>query len=499
MKKYFLLALGTLGVLTAIFVSCNKINLPTELGQDLIPTVDNIHTFDTTLEVETYNGIFDPLIDSFKMAYNYMHFVGKISNDPVFGKTDARVFFQLSPGGYRFKNRPASLYLDSVVLVLDHSITYGDTLIPQTIRVSEIDPSAEFKADTATAYKLNQLFPTTNILGSATTTPTALKDSFQLVNYPAYGDTTPVAHQVRIKLNNSFGQRLLSYDSTGITNYDSVFATKFKGFAVESVAGGNALMGLNLASAQTRLELYYRYDNPTTAGDMDTAVVSYTFLGSSGYTNANANYISRNYSGTQVTTGAGDWMQDPIVYIQNNPGTYSYVKIPGLAKMPNSVIHVAELQMESIYDASDSVFYSWPNVFLDIYDSSAAKFKLVPNVFGAIPSQGGYVLGGMEEFYSRANLLRLFYFKNDPAGNRVRQLRFNLTRYAQKIVSNGQPAYLMRLYAPTYVLLSLGDTERFAIPSTAEVRGVPAIGRIRFGGGNHPTQKMKLRIVYSRL
>ncbi len=505
MKKYFLPASGALFVLTLLIVSCNKINLPTELGRDLIPTVDNIHTFDTTIEVQTYNGIFDPLTDSFKMAYNYMHLVGAINNDPVFGKTDARLFFQLSPGGYPFKNVPLSLYLDSVVLVLDHSLTYGDSLSTQTLQVSEIDPSAVFKADSVTAYKLNDLFPTVGTLGTTTVTPATLKDSIELVNYPTYGDTTLVANQIRIKLNNSFGQRLLSYDSLGVSNYDSVFATKFKGFAIESIGGGNALMGVGLTSANTRLEVYYRYNNATTPDDIDTTVTTYTFLGSSSYANANANYINRDYSGTQVLNGAGDQAEDPIVYIQNNPGTYTHIKVP-LNGFPNSVVHLAELQMESIYDPSDSLFYSWPNIFLDVYDSSATKYKLTPYLFGASGSAlTGYSLIGMETFYSNTNLLQPFYFKEDPSGNRVRQLRFNLTRYVQQIASYNQPVYLMRLYAPTTVSLPLGDPTtsttddiRFTIPTTS-ARGVPGVGRIRFGGGNHPTQKMKLRVVYSRL
>ncbi|GAB3426296.1 hypothetical protein GCM10027516_30090 [Niabella aquatica] len=468
--------------------------------------MDNIHTFDTTLEVETYNGLFDPVTDSFKMRYNYMHILGLINSDPIFGKTDARIFFQLSSGGYRFKNVPGSLYLDSVVLVLDRgtyrSVNYGDTLAPQTIRVSEIDPSAEFKADSVTAYQLNKLFPTTGVLGTATIVPASLKDSSVLINYPNYGDTTPVANQIRIKLSNSFGQRLLSYDSTGIRNYDSVFATKFKGFAIESVGGGNALMGIDLTSSNTRLELYYRYDNATTPTDMDTSVVTYSFLGSSSYANANANYIKRDYSGTQVLTGSGDQVPDPVVYIQNNPGTYTHIKIPKLGALPNCVVHLAELQMESIYDVSDSIFYPWPNIFLDVYDSSAAKYKLVPNLFSLSSTSGGYALNGLEAFYSTKTLLQPFYYKKDASDNRVRQLRFNLTRYAQQIVSHHQTAYLMRLYAPTAVRLPLGDpaaTDDIKVTIPTSTGGVPGIGRIRFGGGNHPTQKMKLRIVYSKL
>lgn len=496
MNKFFLPALGICFVVTVAFISCNKINLPTELGQDLIPPIDNIHTFDTTLEVETYNGLFDPALDSFRTGVSFPQLLGVIDNDPIFGKTDARMFFQVSPATYPFKNRPGSLYLDSVVLIIDHqnSFIYGDTLLPQTIQVSEIDQSNDFRYDSL--YKINSLFTTTGILGSKTFIPASLKDSVQVINYP---DTSLVANQLRIKLDNSFGLRLLDYDSTGANDgysTDSVFRTRFKGFALQSVGGGNTLIGTYLNSATTQLVVYYRYNNVTTPTDIDTAFAAFSFYNGE---NAIANYINRDYSGTQVLTGSGDLVQDPVVYIQNTPGTYANIKIPGLKNFPNSIIHLAELQMESIYDVSDTIFYAPPNVFLDVYDSTAEKFKLVPYVFG----YGGTSLSGYENFYSTRNLNQIYYGALDPFGNKVRQLRFNITRYAQHVVSDKIPYYMMRVYAPAATGLPLGDlspvvTTNFAIPQS-NFYGIAGIGRVRFGGGNHPTQKMKLRIVYSKL
>ncbi len=494
------MALGISVVFIATFVSCNKINLPTELGQELIPTVDNIHTFDTTLEVETYNNIFDQSIDTFKMDLSYPHMLGVINNDPIFGKTDAQLFFQVSPGTYPFKNRPDSLYLDSVVLILDHGFTYGDTLAAQTIQVSEIDPSNVFRYDTT--YRLTQFFSTSSVLGSKTIVPSSFNDSIRVISYP---DTTLVANQLRIKLNNSFGQRLLSYDSTGSNNAyqsDSIFRTKFKGFAVKSIAGGNALMAMYLTSANTRLAVYYRYNDPTTPSKIDTSVAYFSFYNysSGAVANANANYIKRDYNGSQIGSGFGDAIKDPIVYIQNTPGTYANVKIPGLVGFPNSVIHLAELQMESIYNSTDTLFYASPNVFLDVYDSTSSSFKLIPHIFG----YGGIgILTNYDGFYSNRSASNPFYYKMDPLGNKVKQIRFNLTRYAQKLVSNNEKSYPMRLYAPSAVNLPLGDpipvvTTTFAIPQSSFL-GVTGIGRIRLGGGNHPTQKMKLRVVYSKL
>jgi hypothetical protein len=32
-----------------------------------------------------------------------------------------------------------------------------------------------------------------------------------------------------------------------------------------------------------------------------------------------------------------------------------------------------------------------------------------------------------------------------------------------------------------------------------EINTQPAIGRVRVGGGNHATQKMRLRVIYSKI
>src|SRR5664279_3520194 len=83
--------------------SCTKIDT-TNLGANLIPVVDNIHTFDTTLDVIANN--FDPLAcDS--VYVTDLHALGVIPNDPFFGKTSANIYCQFKPQFYPF-NFPAS-------------------------------------------------------------------------------------------------------------------------------------------------------------------------------------------------------------------------------------------------------------------------------------------------------------------------------------------------------------------------------------------------------
>lgn len=466
--------------------------MATELGLDVIPEVDNIHTFDTTLEVQAFNGIFDISNDSTRSYQTYPQLLGKINNDPIFGKTDARMFFELLPGTRTpFTNSPDNLTLDSIVLVLSYLETYGDTAMAQTIQVSELSEFNEFK-DSAYLVR-NNPFTTEGILGSKTIIPYTLKDS---VKISGTEDST-TAKQLRIKLDNSFGNRLLSYDTIGVNNAyysDSVFRTFFKGFALQSTGGGNAIMGFSLASS--KLAIYYKYQNKTTAGDIDTTVTYFRF----GSTSPSANYINRDYSGTQVMATSGDKMADNLVYIQSQPGTYATLKIPGLKSLQKNIIHLAELNMESVYDIQDTLFSAPDALFIDTYDSSISKFSTLAYSQELTSLTDGYgnAYGRAISNYSSFGAYPSSQF--DLSGNSIKKWRFNLTRYVQNVIKKTVTPYDLRLHAPKHVLIRNGTELSDNVPVYIDPFQtiVYGVGRVRLGGGNHPTQKMKLRIVYSK-
>lgn len=508
MKRSFLFATGVLFLFSAIlFFSCKKIFEPTDIGLEMIPEVDNIHTFDTTLEVFAYNNIFDINKDSTRSNLAFIQILGDINNDPIFGKTHAEMFFDVAPGTRTpFANAPNKLTLDSVVLVLNYYQTYGDTAKPINIQVSELAQSNNFIPDSSYMIKLNP-FVSTTLLGSKSVIPYRLKDSIKLPYEHIKGEVdTATARQLRIKLNDSFGNRLLSYDTSGVNNAyqsDSVFRTFFKGFALKSTGSANALLGFNL-TGNSKLAVYYKYENKTTAGDIDTAVTYFAFNTLSSPT---ANYIVRDYGGTQVLATSGDNIADNLVYIQGTPGTYATLKIPGLKGFKNSIVHLAELSMESVYDNQDTLFFAPGALFLDAYDSATSKYMTIPHSMALNPrvtntfpqTINGYDIVNYGPFGS--------YYKNanDLAGNPIKKWRFNLTRYVQSVAKQTTTPKDLRLYAPHYNTIANGDDPNATLPVVVEPmyalinRYVLGMGRVRLGGGQHPTQKMKLRIVYSKI
>ena len=237
---------------SAIFISCKKINEATELGSGLIPAVDNVNTFDTTLEVISNNTLL--LHDSTRITYSDNFALGAITNDPVFGETKADIYFDVLPQSlktYPFFNKDSFtlLSMDSVVLSLAYAGAYGDTATGSlSVQVKEIAQSAKFN-DTSVYRVSHPDFATTGVvLGTKTVAIRQLKDSFSVVSKGR--DTTKVANVLRIPLNN-LGQRFAGYDTTNAYKNDTLFHSLFSGFKIEANGITNTL-GYFQLSDQTK-------------------------------------------------------------------------------------------------------------------------------------------------------------------------------------------------------------------------------------------------------
>ena len=486
-----------LGVIIAsigiIFSGCKKINDATSLGGELLPPIDNVNTFDTSVSVEIYNGIFNPVADSQRLNKGEEHFLGRINNDPLFGGTDARMFFELKPTNYPFtfaNADPDSLYIDSVVLVMNYVETYGDTLVPQTVNVYELAPTnAPLNPDSNYLINSND-FVLGNQLGSRTFLPAALNDSVK-----AYLDTT--FNQLRIRLDDAFGERLLKYDTISGVNgayvNDSTFKSKFKGFAVQSMSSGNAVMGFDLAGANTKLAIYYRYNKNV---QIDTTVTYFRFNSLFGVSRSGAaQYVVRDHSFGEIAGVQGGSAPDQLGYVQNTPGSFLTVKIPDLANVTNRVIHRAELIVEQVYDVSDTLFPTPSYLYLDAYDPTIALPK---KQYRTIPYD--VIYDGQD--FNRVAFGTVATNKVDANGKVVKVWKFNISRYVQHVLTSTSTLYDLRLSAPFQVLTQYG-TPPVVSDVTVGMFINPTIvkGRVRVAGGTPASnpQRMRLRLVYSKI
>ncbi len=297
--------------------SCTKIDTTT-LGSDLIPAVDNVHTFEETCDIET-NQVMYGEDDSIKVKISDLHVLGNISNDPVFGTTNAKLYFELKPSFYPYYFGVAGdtinptlipgTKFDSAVLCLSFKSYYGDTTIPQRLRVYVLDENNDnFIKDSA--YHLNYVpnGGANNGLGFAasdvkTILPTSVRGFTYF--YPTGSIYDSINNQIRIPLTDAFLQNYIAnWDTTPGSSKpylsDSLFRSKIKGFAVVAEEGqGNGLFYVNLQDAATRLEVHYKKRNKNI---IDTAYSSFSFLSTTGATinaSAQATNLTRNRSGAE--------------------------------------------------------------------------------------------------------------------------------------------------------------------------------------------------------
>jgi hypothetical protein len=461
----------------ALFFSCTKINEATELGDDLIPAVDNVNTFDTSIAV---NAAYHPYFDSSRHLINENMALGRI-NDPEFGSANADMYFNLSSGptGSDYGIYPFGLHkdsvlgIDSVVLSLSYQGAYGDTANSQIgVEVREIVDNS-FKADSLYRYDVAGFSTAGTVLGSKNVALNRLKDSVQILRK---GDTSKVANVLRIRLDNTLGERFRAFDTSNGFKNDSTFRTLFRGLAVKTtniVSGQGAFGYFNLYDLnKSRLIVYYRVKRATGTDSAAAVVFTHTRYGQ-------ANAITRNPGGNYL---ANLNTQNPQnLYVQSSPsGSYIGIQIPDFEKFPNKVIHRAELIAYKVTSVADNIFTSPNRLLLE---------RKSPTTDSAYIFENDLQLG----FDGSLNLAAF--------GGNLRSdnsYRFNVTRYIQGLVTKKERNDSLRLYAPlrsTAFAKTLG--QYISVPNLDNI----AKGRVVIAGPGvpNPNMRLRLRIIYSNL
>lgn len=470
--------------LLLVFSSCKKVNLATTLGGGLVPEIDNINTFDTAFAAQTDNAI---ITDTAKLGYGDAVAVGNISSDPEFGQTTASAYFQINPTSYgNYPFIPTGFSVDSVVLSLDFVGSYGDANVPQTVHVYEVAQTSGFN-DT-TFYYLNgpEIETAGAELGSATFTINTLKDSVTIIR----NDTVRVANQLRIRLSNSLGSRLASFDTStgpnGGYHNDAAFKSLFRGLAIKPGEGmGNALAFFSLVNTgKTALTVYYK---ATTNGLINLGETTFTHAVRNNQTaiiskGGQANTIKRQRAGGWDTYLNNGTAQDDKLYIQSSPGSAGLITIPGLDVFKNKLIHRAELITTRIPSALDNIFTAPAQLFLDKAGTNDSAF-----IFS--------------EYLVTTQSIPVFDFSS--FGGKLRTdntYRFDLTKAVQDIITRDSSNLGLRIYAP-FDARPFDTRTRPAIPRFVQAIPYPAAGRVVLAGGNYsdPNLQLRLHVIYSNL
>lgn len=237
-------------ILLAVVVSaCKKTD---DVGLNVVADTDNALNvgFHDEYELTTYSTIVDSLATK-NTSYSLL---GSMV-DPIFGTTTAGFYtqFRLSNYSLDFGDNPVC---DSIVLSLDYSSFYGDSLAMQRIMVYEVDE--DFYDDTAYYSNSNLSYKQTAIFDDII--------SFNLTDSILIDGSMVLPH-LRLTLDNSFGESIIAMSGSTELSNDEEFLKFMKGLHItaEQAMFGGGHASFSLLSSISALSLYYHNDEDTTS------------------------------------------------------------------------------------------------------------------------------------------------------------------------------------------------------------------------------------------
>jgi len=501
---------GFIAILIFSF-GCTKLDTTT-LGTDLVPAVDNVNTFATSFDINAYQGIFN---DTTFLSNGEDRVLGRIDNDPLFGKTNASLYLQLKPGAFPYSIPLAGdtlVGVDSVVLALNVKGSWGDSSVLQRLTVREIPFGTDGIWDSLNKPLSYQPIPdNTGDLLLHNNAPFKEVDIRRINDRIKFNNNRDSSQgQIRIRLSDSYANRLFRQDNQAVTRTalgfignaffsDSSYRMNFEGFAIESLKG-NAIVTIDVTDVKTRLEIHYRSRRNNL---LDTTYTSLNFFPvqfGAVQPSAGANRIKRDYSGTALASVPAFPQTANEIYLQTTPGTFTDLSVPGLIPFrdTNRIIHRAEISIIQIPGPALDPFTPPSFLYLDLKDPSPSGLRHKPIYFDLNPTQ----------FYNPDNVPANFFYPSvvehgyfggfnkkvtDPfTGSQISQYVFNITRYVQKIVTEQSNSYDFRVFAPYSFSYPQYNPLPIAYPNEL------AYGRVRVGGTNG-NYKMQLKIIWSRV
>jgi hypothetical protein len=261
--------------------------------------------------------------------------------DPLFGRTTASIAFQatLPKNNVDFGT---GLVLDSIVLVMAYPATktdrfYGDSSSRFELKLHQLDEDISNDS----VYYSNRVFKIkSNVIGTLNYQAKP-DDSITVQNIRA-GKADTIAKiypHLRMRLNDAFGQELLSKSGQTDLSSSSAFLASYKGFyfTATRLSGDGGIMSYDLTNTnRSYIVLYYRTSTDTT-----------NFVFNVNSSSANINNYTHDYTGTEIVNQLADSnLGNSKVFIQSLAGLRGKMQFPSIAHLLDSgaiAINKAEL------------------------------------------------------------------------------------------------------------------------------------------------------------
>lgn len=435
-QRSYLTAVFFLGLF--FFAACKKET--GDLGLKVQPTDDALlGTVTDTFTIITYSILEDSL-KSDELSNNML---GSMV-DPVFGKTQMGFYSQV----HLASNNPIfdvpNTVIDSVVLSLVYQSYYG-AKDAQTFKVYEVIDTLS-KSSNYYSHHIKPIDPTDLVIGGNTQVP----------NYSDYFHDATLKDsskpQLRLRLDNSIGQRIINESGTGNLLDNSVFQNWFKGIRVvvdnpTQTVGQGSIININTLDANSRITIYYRN---TSTND----TLAY-------FLNINSNCaryttMQHDYSGTPIAAQLSDsTLGQQYSYIQAGAGLKINVHFPYLLNLVASgdvIINKAELYFPVQYYSLDPLLPA-PRIIPFSYNENGT-ISVLQDQF-----EGDLVFGGFYDDVKKAYVV-------------------SIGRYLQSVLRGTKPNAGLQLNV-------VGS-------------GISAYRAILGGGANDNRSKPYLKIIYTK-
>lgn len=328
-RHLFFLAIS----LTIFFISCSKTS---DIGGDIV--IDDYNTeiiSASALKARTITTAPPRGFIRDQNPYNHL-FLGSMA-DPIFGKTTAQLNAQFVLSIDTYSSEFRNPQVDSVVLSMqyDSLSLRGDILNERmNVYVYRLSEQLSVQANYSTNAEFNfNPTPVGQLLDHS-----AFKTDSIMIQEPVKGKYIEkgLPASLRIPLDKSFGEELLSYDSISYVN-NSRFIEKFKGLHIEAEVE-DAMIAFNLLSgnSSSSLDVYYKEDTIPKVFKLKVenglAVATNTF--------------QHDYVDSEIEEFLGDYeLGDSLLFVQGLSGVEVEVELEDLKQYEDKVINLAEITM----------------------------------------------------------------------------------------------------------------------------------------------------------
>jgi len=337
--KFFNFVLVSFIFSALIFCSCNE---PTILGADLVQgeqgQIQIVDTF--KISMETIEG--DPVIAFDPAFVNFSNYLLGDFDDPIFGKSEASLYFRISGPGF-YPDFDEILRADSIVMVLPYDTVgfYGNTNQSFTFDLHEISE----RLSSETIYTTDTVIATNPTpLNSISFTPNGV-DSIEIVtsNIDNREDTVMVAPQLRIRLDDSYMDRIVNADSLTYES-DSIFLDAFTGFHMQPTSTSDGMLSVNMVDPTAGLYLYYHTSDST----FEVFQFQFNRVIIPSYNQTTADRPVETFIIDQANA-------DSIFFIQGMRGLGVKMTLPDLSSLGDVIINRAEIELTTASIPDDDI------------------------------------------------------------------------------------------------------------------------------------------------